>query len=97
MSVVMIVNGQLNPNEKEALSSYVTQSTPLFAQAGGKLVSRHQVTEAVVGEYSINLVVMMKFDSAEAVRSVFDSQAYQALIPLRDKGFTQLNVFIGQE
>jgi len=94
MAATMIVNGWINPEGKEALSEYVQASTPLFAKAGGSLVSRLQTTGTLVGDNPPNLVVQMAFENAQSIQSVFESEAYKALIPLREKGFQKLDVFI---
>lgn len=97
MAATMIVNGWINPEGKEALSEYVQASTPLFAEAGGHLISRYQIAKTVLGNESPNLVVLMSFDNAQSIQGVFDLEAYKELIPLREKGFRKLEVCIAEQ
>jgi uncharacterized protein (DUF1330 family) len=38
----------------------------------------------------------MDFDSSEAVTGLFASDDYAALVPVRDRGFAQMNILITQ-
>ena len=42
------------------------------------------------------MVLVMDFDSADVVNGLFESDDYQALLPLRDKGFAEMNVLLTQ-
>ncbi|PCJ66102.1 MAG: hypothetical protein COA58_08500 [Bacteroidetes bacterium] len=94
---VMIVNAGLNPNEKDAFGYYSAHSSPLFKAAGGKLVSKYKVAKSIVGNIEIQLVVIMEFPNNQAIIKVFESEAYKELLPFRDRAFTELDVFIGNE
>ena len=43
------------------------------------------------------MVLVMDFDSAETVTAMFESDGYQALVPVRDRGFTEMNILITGE
>ncbi len=38
----------------------------------------------------------MDFENADAIKSVFDGDAYEALIPDRDKAFSNLEIVIAE-
>jgi len=40
------------------------------------------------------VVVVMEFPSSQAIKKVFESEAYKALLPYRDKAFTDLEMFL---
>lgn len=94
---VLIVNGTLNSEGKEALAYYVEQATPMFVQAGGKPLGRYKIQDKIAGSGSANMTVVMEFPNSESIKQVFDSAAYQPLIPYRDKAFQNIDIFIGQE
>jgi len=39
----------------------------------------------------------MDFESADAIIELFESDAYAALIPVRDRGFKEMNILVAQE
>ena len=43
------------------------------------------------------MVLVMDFDSAEAITSMFESDEYQTPVPVRDRGFAEMNISLYQE
>ncbi len=43
------------------------------------------------------MVLVMDFDSADAISSMFESDEYQALVQARDEGFAEMNIMLSQE
>jgi uncharacterized protein (DUF1330 family) len=43
------------------------------------------------------MVLVMDFDSADAIGGMFKSDDYAALIPARDKGFAEMNIQLTRE
>ena len=91
---VMIVNAVLSPEGKEAFAEYSEKSVPLFKNAGAKPLAKHKVKETIVGSKKLQVVSIMEFPDIESVKGVFESEAYKELLPLRDKAFVELDVFI---
>ncbi len=94
--VMLIAISTPNPEELEAVQSYVSQVLPMLTAAGGKSPRRMKITETLAGSSSLNCFTM-EFASADAVKAVFESDEYQALIPTRDKGFAQMNIVIAED
>jgi len=84
---------RVNPNEMESVQDYLKAVLPLFVGAGGKLVKRLKVNEVIHGNAS-GMVLVMDFDSDEAITGLFESDEYAALIPVRDRGFTEMNILL---
>jgi uncharacterized protein (DUF1330 family) len=42
------------------------------------------------------MVLVMDFESTEAVTNMFKSDDYEALIPVRDRGFSEMNILLTQ-
>ena len=40
------------------------------------------------------MVLVMDFDSTDAVSAMFESDEYRALVPVRDRGFEEMNILI---
>ena len=96
MSATLVVTGSPNPSEMEAVQSYLKGVMPLLMGAGGKVVKRLKVAKVVNGRPSC-MVLVMDFPSEEAVTDLFASDAYQALVETRDKGFSEMNMLIAGE
>lgn len=92
----MIVNATLNSNEKEAFKYYAENSAPIFKKAGGVPLSKYKISETIIGQEVLQLIAIMEFPNKNVIKSVFNSEAYKALLPYRDKAFSSLNVFISE-
>ena len=89
----LVVTATPNPGEMESVQGYLQGVMPLLMGAGGNLVKRLKVEENINGN-PVGMVLVMDFDSPDAITEMFDSDEYQALIPVRDKGFTQMNIHL---
>jgi uncharacterized protein (DUF1330 family) len=89
----LVVTAVPNPNEMEAVQGYLQGVLPLFSGAGGKLVKRLKVSEVIGGNPS-GMVLVMDFDSDEAITALFESDEYAALVPMRDQGFAEMNILL---
>ena len=89
----LVVTATPNPNEMQSVQLYLKGVMPLFMGAGGKLVKRQKVGEVISGRPS-GMVLIMDFDNAEAVKGLFASDAYTDLLPVRDKGFSEMNILV---
>ena len=64
--------------------------------AGGKPVKRLKVDKVIHGSSS-GMVLVMDFDSADAISGMFESEDYAALVPARNRGFTETNILLAGE
>lgn len=92
----LVVTATPNPNEMESVQTYLKGVMPLLMGAGAQLVKRLKVGEVINGNPS-GMVLVMDFESDEAINTLFSSDEYAALIPVRDKGFTEMNILIAHE
>ena len=93
MRTLMIVNAKVNPAHSAELKEYITQSSELFAAAGGQPMHKFRIEDTLVGGEQPDLVSITAFPSRENLDELFSSPAYVALLPLRDLAFTELNVW----
>ena len=89
----LVVTATPNPNEMESVQGYLQGVLPLLMGAGGKPVKRLKVDEVIRGNPS-GMVLVMDFDSDEAITALFESDEYAALIPMRDQGFAEMNILL---
>ena len=89
----LVVTATPNPNEMSSVQAYLAGVMPLLVGAGGELVKRQKVGEVINGNPS-GMVLVMDFASADAVTDLFASDAYADLVPVRDKGFAEMNILV---
>ena len=69
---------------------------PLLMGAGGTPVKRLKVDNVINGKPS-GMVLVMDFDSADAISGMFESEDYAALVSVRDRGFSEMNIVLTRE
>ena len=89
----LVVTAVPNPNEVASAQEYLQGVMPLLVGAGGKLVKRVK-TDTVIHGNPTGMTLVMDFDSADAVTEMFESDAYAALVPARDRGFAEMNILL---
>ncbi|MDJ1016522.1 MAG: DUF1330 domain-containing protein [Paracoccaceae bacterium] len=95
-ATTLVVTAVPNPAEMGAVQAYLQGVMPLFKGAGGKPVKRLKVDEVLNGRPSA-MVLVMDFESSDAVAELFASEDYKALVPMRDQGFQEMNIAVGRE
>ena len=92
----LVVTAVPNPNEMGSVQEYLQGVLPLLMRAGGKPVKRLKVDTVINGNPS-GMVLVMDFDSADAISGMFESEDYAALVPVRDRGFSEMNIVLTRE
>ena len=92
----LVVTAVPNPKEMASVQEYLQGVLPLLQGAGGKLVKRLKVDKLIHGNSS-GMLLVMDFDSAEAITTMFESDDYATLVPVRDRGFSEMNIQLTQE
>lgn len=92
----LVVTAIPNPQEMEAVNDYLKGVLPILLGAGGKPVKRLKVGELIHGS-PCGMVLVMDFDSNEAITNLFKSEEYAALIPVRDQGFKEMSIMSTHE
>ena len=92
----LVVTAVPNSEEMASVQEYLQGVLPLLKGAGGRLVKRLKVDRPLHGKPS-GMVLVMDFDSADAITSLFESDDYAALVPVRDRGFGEMNIMLTRE
>jgi uncharacterized protein (DUF1330 family) len=92
----LVVTGVPNPDEMASVQEYLSGVMPLLMGAGGQLVKRLKVGKTLLGNPA-GMVLVMDFDSADAVTALFESEEYAAIVPARDRGFSAMNILLAQQ
>jgi uncharacterized protein (DUF1330 family) len=99
MSVLLITIGRFRKGGDDALRQYVAGVVPLITAAGGEVVSRGRPHDTVVGDPSgqPDLVAIMRFPDAEAIRGLLKSHAYRAHVRFRNEAFEDVRSYISDD
>ncbi len=81
MSAYLIAD--LVVKDRETFSGYASQVPDIIAKYGGKFIVRGGELEKVEGDWDINRLVILEFPDKAALRRFWDSEDYQAILPLR--------------
>ncbi|MAA65099.1 MAG: hypothetical protein CL581_10030 [Alteromonadaceae bacterium] len=76
--------GQIKVNDSERWGQYVEGVALSLKPFAASIVMRGEKHGMLAGENPKDRVVVVEFDTMETLESWFHSDAYQALIPLRD-------------
>ena len=89
----LVVTAVPNPDEMEAVKEYLHGVLPLLTGAGGTVVKRLK-TEKIINGNPAGMTLVMDFDSGSAITDLFESVDYAALIPVRDRGISEMNILL---
>jgi len=82
MAAFFVATSKIKDAEK--YGKYGAGVGPTLAPFGGELVLRGKAVETLAGSSDHHGVGILKFPSMDKLKSWYGSDAYQALIPLRD-------------
>jgi uncharacterized protein (DUF1330 family) len=99
MSMLLITIGRLRESGGAALERYAEGVVPLIGAAGGEVVGRGIPQETVVGDDGgrPDLVALIRFPDADAIRQFLGSAAYRAQVRHRDEAFAELRSYIAAD
>ncbi|MEG3619904.1 DUF1330 domain-containing protein [Magnetovibrio sp. PR-2] len=92
----LVVTATPDPDEMATVQEYLRGVMPLLQGAGGQLIKRLKASQGIHGKTAA-MVLVMDFSSASAISDMFASDEYAALVPVRDKGFVDMNIQLSQE
>ncbi|MHA2940242.1 DUF1330 domain-containing protein [Vibrio sp. RC27] len=83
MTCLVIID--LTPTDKTQLSAYSAQAADTVTAYGGKFIAKGEI-EILHGDSEYKNKAVIEFPNQESARNWYHSEAYQALVPLREKG-----------
>jgi uncharacterized protein (DUF1330 family) len=75
-------------HDDEALADYRRRNSAAVAAHGGRFLVRGGAMEVLEGDWAPLRVVVTEFDDVEAARRWYESDEYQAAIPIRQGAST---------
>ena len=83
MSTLIVVD--LTPTDTEKLSAYSAQAAETLKPYGGEFLAKGPI-ECLHGDASFTTKVVIQFPDRESAVNWYHSDAYQAIIPIRNQG-----------
>lgn len=93
----LIVTSTPDMTQQESLQAYVSGVMPMLLKLGGTVIKRSRIESTYHGEATFTHLLVMDFPSKEALVAMFDGAAYQALIPARNKAFSEVNILFADD
>jgi len=79
------VIGHINVKDDDKWAEYRSKVPQTLVQWGGEVLFRGRRAEVLTGEHSYLDAVVIQFPDAKSITGWYNSEAYQALIPIRDR------------
>jgi uncharacterized protein (DUF1330 family) len=70
-------------HDQEAMGAYTADAFPTIIDAAANVLAADGAAETLEGEWHGNQTVVLEFESVEAAKAWYESDAYQAAIPKR--------------
>lgn len=96
MSSVLLAIMAPNPDNPEALQEYGEKTPVILQKFGGKPVNKKVVKEVICGAISPKAITTIEFPSEEKIYEFLNSAEYQAMIPVRDKAFSEATLIVAE-
>jgi len=93
----LVVNATPNNDENNARQRYQEQASKISARYGAVPVATYSFDGSLDESDDPKVCAVISFPSQESIHQLFADEEYQALIPIRDLGFSYLRYFIGTE
>ena len=81
MSVYVVAQGRIE--NREMLDRYVKKAIPTIGAHGGRILAFDETPDKVEGAVEFPRTVIVEFPSRDDFRSWYESDEYQAILPLR--------------
>ena len=81
MPVYVVAQSRIE--KRDMLGEYVAKALPTIEAGGGRVIAFDETPEVVEGDVAHPRTVLLEFPSNEVFRAWYDSEGYQAILPLR--------------
>lgn len=97
LPVFLLIDAKPNPDEKEALQTYLSQAPTIIKEHGGVPVATYDVDQPLGETNQSAIFGVISFPSSEAIHNLFLDPDYQAIVPVRERGFSRIHFYIVNE
>lgn len=97
MAVFVLVQGNPNPDAADTLPQYQQVARETIARHGGEIVARGGGAGAFAGGRKFGVGIVLRFPDKAKAEAWHADPDYQAVLPLRAKCFSELEIVLYQE
>jgi uncharacterized protein (DUF1330 family) len=90
----IIVVGAFQRGYEEHFADYSRKVRSYLSKHGAEVVRRQRITKTLYGSGSPDLIMVIDFPSVDIAERIFLEHEYLALIPLRDKVFSDFRMYV---
>jgi uncharacterized protein (DUF1330 family) len=90
----IVVEGVFRSGYEEYFDEYSNKVRAYLAKSNAEVIRRQQITKRLYGAGMADLIMIIDFPSADIAETIFFAPEYLALIPLRDKVFSDFKMYI---
>lgn len=92
----IVVEGTFRRGYEEHFAEYSNKVRAYLSSRGAEVVRRQRITKTLYGSGSADLIMVIDFPGADIAERIFFEPEYLALIPLRDKVFSDFRMYVAQ-
>ena len=92
--VLVVVTATPDPHNADALEQYSGKGPPELVASGAVPKFRAKLLERITGDGPSTMVFTAEFESLDAAKAAFETEAYKEAIPFREKAFAQLDIML---
>ena len=81
-----LVTATVQIKNPEKFKEYASKVPETMGAHGGKMIARGKLAKSLAGECGHQVEAIFEFPSQEAAQAWYDSDAYQALVAVRNEG-----------
>ena len=95
MELIMsaILSATIRVKNQAKLKEYISQVPATMAPHGAKMLGRGKVVKVLNGDVEYQISAFFSFPDADAIETWYNSDAYQALVSIREEG-ADMNIVI---
>ncbi len=97
MSVMVLVQGNPDPNKADTLKQYQQTARPVIAKYGGEVLVRGSGLGKLHGSKDYQVGIVIRFPDKAAVDGWYNDPEYQAVLSLRNDAYIDLEITMFQE
>jgi uncharacterized protein (DUF1330 family) len=88
-----LVSATVQIKNPEKFKEYASKVPETMGAHGGKMIARGKLSKPLAGEHAHQVQAIFEFPTQEAAQAWYDSDAYQALVALRNEA-AHMNIAI---
>jgi uncharacterized protein (DUF1330 family) len=97
MSVLILVQGNLNPDKTDILQQYQQTARATIGKHSGQPVARGGGLGSLHGSRKWQAGMVIRFPDEASARGWYNDPEYQKVLPLRDQAYAELEITMFQE